>query len=288
MTVRIAVATCSLWPDLDADGPELLQAMADEGMSVDVRVWDDARVDWSSYDLVVLRTVWDYWTRREEFLAWARSVPRLANSSDVVAWNTDKTYLRRLSEAGIPVVPTIWLAPGDAYDVPAEPFVVKPSVSAGARDTAAYEAGDTVSVAHVARLHAAGKTVMVQPYVAAVDTDGETAVLLFGGEVSHGARKSPVLTPGAGEPELGSWTMSDREPSVEETALALRVLDEVRGWGDDLLYARVDLLPGPVLIELEVTEPSLFLRHGPGSAQRFAAAVRRRALAPSRAATPRS
>ena len=288
MTVRIALATCSLWPDLDGDGPELLQALADEGMSVDVRVWDDANVDWSSYELVVLRTVWDYWGRHEEFLAWTRRVPRLLNTAQVVAWNTDKTYLRTLAAAGIPTVPTTWVGPGDDFEVPDGPFVVKPTVSAGARDTAAYEGGDASAREHVARLLAAGRTVMVQPYVAAVDTDGETAVLVFGGAVSHAARKSAVLALGAGEPALGSWSMTAREPSAEETALALRVLEVVRSWGDDLLYARVDLLPGPVLIELEVTEPSLFLGLAPGSARRFAAAVRRRALAPSRTATPRS
>jgi glutathione synthase/RimK-type ligase-like ATP-grasp enzyme len=288
VTLRIALATCSLWPDLDEDGPELLRALADEGMSVDVRSWDDADVDWSSYQLVVLRTVWDYWGRHEEFLSWTRRVPRLLNSADVVAWNTDKTYLRRLADAGIPTVPTTWVEPGDTFDVPAEPFVIKPSVSAGARDTAAYEGGDETAREHVAALLAAGRTVMVQPYVAAVDTEGETAVLVFDGAVSHAARKSAVLALGAGEPELGGWSMAARAPSEAEVSLALRVLDEVRGWGDELLYARVDLLPGPVLIELEVTEPSLFLGLAPGSAQRFAAAVRRHALAPSRTATPRS
>jgi hypothetical protein len=116
--------------------------------------------------------------------------------------------------------------------------------------------------------------VMVQPYVEAVDEAGETSVLLFDGEVSHGARKSAVLSRGAGEPELGSWSMSAREPSAEEVALALQVVAVVREWGDELLYARADILPGPVLVELEVTEPSLFLQHAPGSAQRYARAVR--------------
>lgn len=287
---RIALATCADLPDLDEDGPELLQALADEGLSVDVQVWDDAEVDWSSYDLVVIRTTWDYWSRHDEFLAWTRRVPRLVNSADVVGWNTDKTYLRRLSEAGIPVVPTTWLEPGDSFTPPAEPFVVKPTVSAGARDTAAYPGSAPESVAHVEALLAAGRSVMVQPYVAGVDTHGETAVLVFDGVVSHAARKSAILTAGEGvRNDVDSRAfVSPREPSKEEVALALQVLEVVRSWGEDLLYARVDLLPGPVLIELEVTEPSLFLRHAPGAAQRFARAVRRRALASSGAATPLS
>jgi glutathione synthase/RimK-type ligase-like ATP-grasp enzyme len=284
---RIALATCARLPDLDEDGPELLAALAAEGLDVDVRAWD-SDTDWSAYALVVIRTTWDYWDRHEAFLAWARSVPRLVNDADVVAWNTDKAYLRELAEAGVPVVLTTWLAPGDAFALPDHPFVVKPSVSAGARDTAAYAPGDVAARTHVARLHALGKTVMVQPYLEAVETGGETAVLVFDGAVSHGACKSAVLTPGHGEPALGSWSVTPREPSEQERELALRVVGLV---GHDLLYARVDLLPGPVLLELEVTEPSLFLRHAPGAAQRFAAAVRRRVPTgpgSTGAATPRS
>jgi hypothetical protein len=271
---RVCLATCEAWPELDDDGPALRAALADEGLEVDLRAWD-SDTDWDTYDLVVIRTTWDYWDRHEDYLAWTRRVPRLANHADVVAWNTDKTYLRRLAEAGVPVVPTTWLEPGQAFTAPDHAFVVKPSVSAGARDTAAYPAGDPGAAAHVARLHAKGKTVMVQPYVDAVDTEGETAVLVFGGEVSHGACKSAVLDVGAGEAALGSWSMTAREPSSVQKELARRVVEVAQSWGHDLLYARVDLLPGPTVIELEVTEPSLFLWLADGAAARYAQAVRR-------------
>jgi glutathione synthase/RimK-type ligase-like ATP-grasp enzyme len=272
---RIALATCAAWPDLDDDGPVLLAALEDEGLDVEVHAWDATGVDWGAFDLVVIRNTWDYWDRPEAFVAWTRSVPRLANDAGVVGWNVDKTYLRRLEAAGVPVIPTTWLEPGDAFVPPSEPFVVKPSVSAGARDTAAYPASDASAAEHVARLHRRGRTVMVQPYLSAVDSQGETAVLVFDGVVSHGARKSAVLRVGEGEAPLGSWSMDPREPSTDEVALAQRVVEVVRSWGDELLYARVDVLPGPVVIELEVTEPSLFLVLAPGSAQRYAQAVRR-------------
>jgi hypothetical protein len=281
---RVALATCTRWPDLDDDGPVLLAALAAEGLAVDVLAWDSG-ADWASYDLVVIRTTWDYWERHEEFLAWTRSVPGLVNSADVVAWNTDKSYLRRLADAGIPVVPTTWLEPGDGFEPPAHRFVVKPAVSAGARDTAAYAASDPAAAGHVHGLLAQGRSVMVQPYVDAVDAAGETAVLVFDGVVSHGAGKSAVLTVGAGEPELGSWSVEARVPSGPEQELALRVWEVVQSWGSDLLYARVDLLPGPVLVELEVTEPSLFLGYAPEAAARFAAAVARRTRASSAGAT---
>ncbi len=288
MALRVCLATCQAWPELDGDGPELRAALAAEGLSVEVHAWDASDVDWSGFDLVVLRSTWDYWDRVAEFVAWAAGVPRLANHADVVAWNTDKTYLRRLEAAGIPVVPTTWLEAGDAFEPPRTPYVVKPSVSAAARDTVAYAGGDPSGAALVTALHARGKTVMVQPYQDAVDTAGETAVLVFDGTVSHAARKSAVLTVGGGEVEPGSWSMEPRTASAAEIELAERVVREVQGWGHDLLYARVDLLPGPVVIELEVTEPSLFLGLAPGSAQRYAAAVRRWAERSTREATPRS
>jgi hypothetical protein len=118
---------------------------------------------------------------------------------------------------------------------------------------------------------------MVQPYLSAVDTEGETAVLVFGGEVSHAARKSAVLAVGGGgRCGVGAQPhVSPAQASEAEVALARQVVGVVRSWGHELLYARVDMLPGPVLVELEVTEPSLFMTQAPGSEAAFARAVRR-------------
>lgn len=274
---RVALATAAHLPALDEDGPLLEAALARAGVDHEIRVWDDPAVDWTSYDLVVLRTTWDYWERRDDFVAWAGSVPRLANPGSVVAWNTDKTYLGRLAAAGIPVVPTDYVTSADGWSPPQEPFVVKPTVSAGARDSAAYAGDDHAAAAHVVDLLARGKVPMVQPYVRDVDAFGETAVVVFDGEVSHGARKGAILAPGQGvDNTVDSRSfVRPREPMRDELELAREVLAVVASGGQELLYARVDLLPGPVLVELEVTEPSLFLRHAPGSADRFAAAVAR-------------
>ena len=274
---HVALATSAAFPELDPEGPLLTAALERAGVQHEVRVWDDPDVDWGSYDLVVLRSTWDYWERREEFLAWSRSVPRLANSADVVGWNTDKHYLGRLAAAGVPVVPTTYVDDATGWHPPSGRFVVKPTVSAGARDSAAYQAGDRAAAAHVESLVARGAVAMVQPYVSEVDTAGETAVLLFDGVVSHGARKGPLLVPGHGVDDTlpGRQVIRPREPSRDELDLARAVHDVVTGWGHELLYARVDLLPGPVLLELEVTEPSLMLAHSPGAADRFAAAVSR-------------
>lgn len=270
---RVALATCSSLPTLGEDGPLLLDALAAVDVAAEPVVWDDSAADWASYDLVVVRSTWDYTTRREEFLAWARSVPRLANPADVLEWNTDKRYLAELAAAGVPVVPTTFVAPGERYASPAYEHVVKPTVSAGSRDTARYAVGEDSSP-HALALLEAGRTVMVQPYQAAVDVAGETAVLVFGGEHSHAARKAPVLDGTLDDPlKVG---ISAREASPAELEVARLALAAVPSAGP-LLYARVDLVPGPdgspVLMELEVTEPSLFLGLSAGAADRLAAAV---------------
>ncbi|MEO3783521.1 hypothetical protein ABGB12_09335 [Actinocorallia sp. B10E7] len=278
--MRIAIATFAGLPDGDEDLPALREALAGHGHTAEPVVWDSG-ADWAAFDLVVVRNTWDYIVRLEEFLAWADGIGNLANRADVLRWNTDKRYLRDLAAAGVPVVPTLW----DPEDLPEWPeYVIKPAVSAGSRDTARWSAVEAASArAHLDRLRAEGRTVMVQPYLDAVDSAGETALIFFDGEFSHAVRKAPILTPGSGVQEIITdekderEQITPREPSPAELALARDVLAAAP---PDLLYARVDLLPGPdgspVLLELELSEPSLFLGHAPGAAGRLAAAITRR------------
>ena len=283
---RVALVTSADFPDLWDDDHPLRDALRRRGVVVDVVRWDDPAADWSTYDLTVIRSAWDYVARRERFVAWARSVPRLANPADIVAWNTDKRYLSEIAAAGIPTIPTEFYGPGETWTPPSEGvWVVKPTISAGSQDTARYvlPAETARAVAHVARLTAAGRTAMIQPYLSAVDTAGETAVLCTpdaSGELtfSHGIRKGAMLTGPAGAPiDPGSEEITPREPSAAELELTRRVLTVVPGGTGRLLYARVDLIPGPdgspTLIELELTEPSLFLRAAPGAADRLADAI---------------
>lgn len=273
MTARVALATFAAMPDLYDDDAGLVPALGELGVDASPVVWSDP-ADWAAYDLVVVRSTWDYTTRVAQFLDWAASVPRLANPAVVLAWNSDKRYLAELAAAGVPVVPTRFVAPGERFSVPPYEHVVKPTVSAGARDTERFAAGAS-SAAHAQALLDAGRHVMVQPYVAAIDEAGETALLHYDGVLSHAARKAPVLVDGVDDPNQVAIT--PREPSAAETAVARQVLDAVP-FGE-LLYARVDLVPGPdgpMLMELEVTEPCLFLRQSAGATARFAAAIARR------------
>ena len=292
---RVALATASTWPDLDADSALLVPALAELGIEAAPAVWDDPAVDWAAHDLVVVRSTWDYVPRRDAFLAWAGSVPRLHNPADVLTWNTDKTYLRDLAAAGVPVVPTEYVAPGEPYVPPAGAVVVKPTVSASAQDTERYDdARDGAAL--VARLHAQGRTAMVQPYLDAVDVAGETALLHFAGSFSHAVRKGPLLLPGEGvrQDRMGREDLRavvPRPDQLEVAAAALAAVPAALGQELPLLYARVDVVDGPdgtpLLLELELVEPSLFLPHDDRAAARFAAAVRTAAVSPPRRPAPR-
>lgn len=259
----IALVTAAQAQALDEDLPPLLAALPG---SVAV-VWDDPSVRWETYDLAIVRSTWDYVPRRDEFLAWAERVPRLWNPAPILRWNTDKRYLRDF--AGLPVVPTHFIEPGDPVEIPFDgEVVVKPAIGAGAKD-AARHATRSSAEAHVRRL---GRTAMVQPYVSEIEKHGEIGLVYVGGEFSHAIRKGAILRPDVKYVD-GLYAAEDirpRTPTREERALAEAVLARVPG---RTLYARVDLVPGPMLLELEVTEPSLFLATSPGSAERFARAI---------------
>jgi hypothetical protein len=285
---RLAIATCADLPLLDQDGPLLLESLARQGISAEPVIWDSASALWSSYDLVLIRSTWDYALRRNAFVDWAYSLPRAANPADVLRWNTDKRYLEALSAAGIPTVPTHFVGPDAEAVLPDwTQYVVKPTVSAGSADTARWRRGDDdeAALAHLASLRDAGRTAMLQPYLEAVDAAGESALIYLGGVFSHSVRKGPILTVGTPPSSAPIGDHDEREQitarsaTAAELGVAERVLDAVPGGREQLVYARVDLIPdddgSPVLLELELTEPSLFLFTEPAAADRLSAAVAR-------------
>lgn len=284
---RVALVTCARLPDLDSDTRLLADCLASRGMSVAPAVWDDPAADWAATDLAVVRCCWDYPERRAEFLAWADRIPRLANPAGVLAWNTDKRYLVELAAAGVPIVPTTWVQPMDTWAPPGGgDWVIKPSVSLASLDSGKYRLDDAVerglAAAHVERLQAEGRTVMVQPYVREIDARGETSLVFIGGAFSHAMRKDAVLQgPDTGVDRRflphGGLMLRARQPSAAQLTIAHQALAAVPGGPARLLYARVDLVPGPdgtpLLMELELTEPQLYFGLVPEAAERFAAAA---------------
>ncbi|MEV5345328.1 ATP-grasp domain-containing protein [Streptomyces achromogenes] len=286
---RIALATYDPGPEpgRDTDLPVLVRALRDAGADAEARHWDDPAADWAGYDLVVIRSTWDYSWRAAEFAAWVErtaALTRLANPAPVVRWNTDKRYLGELAAAGVPTVPTRYIAPGETAALPTgHEFVVKPTSGAGARFAARYTPAEhDTALRQLARMHAEDFTAMVQPYMPGIDVRGERALQFFGGRLLHASRKGAVLSPGTpydadkvAHPGLEHW-----QPSPAELAVAERALAAVPGT-PELLYARVDLVDGddgePRLMELELVEPNLFLGLHPQSLPRVTEAILRAA-----------
>jgi glutathione synthase/RimK-type ligase-like ATP-grasp enzyme len=290
----VALATCREFPLLDDEDRLLIPALAALGLDAVPAVWTDASIDWSAFDAVVIRETWDYSQDRRAFLAWTRMVSAhalLLNPALVVEWNTDKRYLRALAMQGMPVVPTAFVEPGDDplawQPAPGHAdIVVKPAVSAGSRDTMRYAAAGPLDAAraHARALLDAGRTVMIQPYLEAVDTIGETALVFIDGEFSHAIRKGPLLVRGVAADRVKGLFVQEqidqRDPTDDELEVAQRILACIPGGVTEAIYARVDLIPGPderpLLLELELAEPSLFLSHAAGAADRLAAAIAER------------
>jgi glutathione synthase/RimK-type ligase-like ATP-grasp enzyme len=290
--VRIAVATCA--DEIDPDSDLLLGALAGLGLAGELCDWNDSDVNWEGYDLTVVRSTWDYASRRDEFLAWARGVSRLANPYPILEYSSDKRYLFDLATRGYGVVASRVARVGEEPEFPAGDFVVKPCVGAGSIDADRYGAGEVERArAHVAALHERGRDVLIQPYVASVDEVGETALIFIGGEFSHAMNKAAMLNEPAATRDRNyrEERMSRTEAPIAARALAEEVLAEVEAelatsavdaLVPALTYGRVDVVEteaGWAVMELELVEPSLFLRYEDAAAAKLAAAILRRAIA---------
>jgi hypothetical protein len=283
---RIAFAASPEALDLDAGWPLLRNAVAAAGMQPAVVVWEEATVEWSRFDAVVVNYTWGYVTRRERFVEWAAAAARatrLLNPEPVLRWNSEKSYLAELAAAGVPTVPTTPVPPGTPWPAPAGEFVVKPTVASGAIEAARYTPQNAGAArAHVERLHSQGLTALVQPYLPGVDGEGETALVHFGRSFSHAVSKQGVLAPDAG-PIFGLWerqVVAARDPRDDQLALAERALRAVHDRLGPTAYARVDVVDAadgrPVVMEVELVEPQLYLHLAPaGAAERFADALGR-------------
>jgi glutathione synthase/RimK-type ligase-like ATP-grasp enzyme len=279
-TPRIAIATCAGHAELKVDDDllrEALQARGAEALSV---VWDEGGSRWDDFDLCLVRSTWDYHEKYPEFLAWARRVEAattLRNPAEVIAWNSDKTYLRELSSQGIRIVPTVWVGRDADADLEAilserewDAAVVKPVVDLGAKNLhRVRRGGGSTALEDTLRRHDA----MVQPYLPSLEERGETSLIFIDGEISHTVRKRPA----AGDFRVQSiWggTVEAAEPEARQVELARQTLAQL---DEKPLYARVDLVEdpeaSPALIELELIEPNLHLSTHPTAAARLADAV---------------
>lgn len=268
-------------PELERASLGLLrEACAKRGVDFDVVYWDDESLPGRGFNAAVIRTCWDYHERPEAFAArleaHERQGLRVFNPPAVVRWNMRKTYLRELGPAAIE---TLWIDRLDphvvakAFDaLDAAEIVIKPQIGAGSRETVRLHRNSWSEADLIAGPRGAA---MIQPYLSAIETEGERSLFWFGGVYSHAVRKVP---------QRGDWlaNMPGRTHFAAETppAAAMEAAESARAHApDDLLYVRVDLVLGDDgrwrAIEIEAIEPYLFFDFAPEGAERFAEAIAR-------------
>lgn len=263
--MKIAWVTCAELPEPDVDEVLGLAAFQRAGHEIEPVAWDRA-ADWSVFECAVIRSTWNYPWAEAEFRAWVDQVDaatRLLNPAEAVLWNLDKTYLFELEARGIPIVPTQM-----TIDAAWKRFVVKPTVSAGSWKTRVFRQEERAEAEAFAKELEPTHRAMFQPFMESVETGGERSLIWIGGEFTHAIRKNPRFD---GQDESVSAAY---RPSREERQFAKRVISAAP---DDLVYARVDVMRDAdgelCLSELELIEPSLFLKQFPAALEQLVEAV---------------
>lgn len=276
--MKIAFVTHASHPEMEDDDRPLAGALARHGALVLSAPWDDIDFDWAAVDRIVLRSPWGYYRRYREFLGWLARVEtqtRVINPPDVVRWNASKQYLSELTARGIHVVPTAFVAREEAADLEQVcadrgwgTVVLKPAVSADSWETIRVEPARYGEGQAYLDRHRPERDILVQPFVKDIDEGGEQCLMFFGGGYSHAVKKNSAFLGGRHVGPEGRLI----EPRSDAIAMARDVL--VRAGLPELPYARVDLAlddeGAPMLLELELFEPSLFFREKPGSEEALA------------------
>ena len=277
----LAIATCARLPEPDPDAAPLAAALSDAGLRFAVVGWDAAG-DWPAARATLIRSTWNYPWHAAEFSAWVDRVAAagpLWNPEGVVHWNLHKRYLIDLLAAGLPVTPTELVPSGSEEDLVAlldrrgwTDAVVKPAVSAGSYRTLRVHRDDLGDAERHLRTLAVERDVLVQKYLPSVEDYGERALVWIDGEITHAVRKTPRFEGDDEAVSVEAMPITTAERDLAHRAMAAA--------GGDLLYARVDVAPGedgqPVIMELELIEPSLFFPQGPHALDRLIRAIVRR------------
>jgi glutathione synthase/RimK-type ligase-like ATP-grasp enzyme len=277
---RIAIATSEAFRSVHVDDVYFVAVLELLGVQPTVCVWNDPDVDWTSFDAVLIRTVWDYFQHYAAFLAWLDQLDRLGvptiNDTALVRWNSEKRYLLDLEQQGVPIIPTHFARAGSLLEVlqsvPAHEVVIKPSVSGGAWHTARGTLGTSAFKETIAALPS-HLHYLVQPFVPEVATHGEWSLLYFGGAYSHAVLKLPAAGDYRVQEDHGG-TATPASPDASIVQAADKALAAVAALGyREQAYARVDgvVVDGYFrIMELELIEPLLHLGIRPDAAERFA------------------
>ncbi len=261
--MKIGIATCYNIPEPDIDEAIVIEAFERRGHETHLVPWDEPTIDWSDFDVVIVRSTWNYPDFSEQFAAWigrVSEVTTLLNPGNIMLANVDKSYLIDIAESGVKVVPTKWINTSEAdglANLLTSKSVIKPAIGAGSMDTQFFEVNQLQDAIAWLTSMGSNRMFMVQPYFESVNTVGEQSIICFGPDPSHRIVKHPRF---AGQEERvdGPFDCGEFE------ALAREVIEPVK---DQILYARVDLMMDNEgawrLSELELIEPSLFFNLKP-------------------------
>ncbi|MFD1589389.1 RimK family alpha-L-glutamate ligase [Halorientalis brevis] len=279
----IALATCADLPSLVDDDASFVEALRNRGATVDPVVWSDDAVDWSDYDVVVVRSIWDYYERPAAFSQWVDELAAAPcdvwNRPDLLRWNSHKFYLRDLADSGVPTLPTAYVDRGSDVSLAAlfedrgwEELIVKPAVSAGAFETRRIASDDADAAQPWVESLVADNDLLVQEFAADI-TAGEWSLVFFGGEYSHAVVKRPEAGDFRVQEEYGG-SVHVETPSDGLRTQAKHVVDVITDrFGGAPRYARVDGIERAGtfrLVEVELIEPELFFRVDPAAGERLA------------------
>jgi len=257
-------------------------------ITLEEAVWDDPAFDASAHDAVIVGTCWDYMQKPALFLETMDRISKqtlLLNPLATIRWNADKSYLRDLSDQGIPTIPTVWAETADsatlrdaftALDV--DDIVIKPRIGASAWRQARLKKGAPLPSA----AELPPEACLIQPFLKAAEREGELTLLFFDRVFSHGLVKKPRAGDYRTQSIYGA-TEAKADPPADALAMAHAALEAVSG---PLLYARVDLMRGAddgwKVMELELIEPYFYPEQGPYMGAHFAAALDRLLAKPAR------
>ena len=262
------------------------QPLKDLGWEIENVPWDSP-VKWDDYDVVVIRSTWDYQHRLEEFKLVLKQIDQssaiLLNDIKTVLWNVDKSYLLELEKKNVEIVPSVISKNPTRNDVAdafrkfgAREIIIKPTVSANAYDTFRIPKSDIPESEWLAEKFD-GRTCLIQPFMESILNEGEFSLMYLNGELAHTIIKSVKKGDYRVQEEHGGIVQLVEEPEkklIKTGNNIMDVLDQIP------FYARVDLVRTSqntfALMELELIEPSMYLRYCKPSAKRFAALIEQR------------
>jgi glutathione synthase/RimK-type ligase-like ATP-grasp enzyme len=273
---KIAIATYDKLPDLTFNDQLLIPIFRENGYTVSPEIWDNSEVDWSSFDIVLIRSTWDYYLKPVEFKNWIsqfiNSKTRLINSAEMVLKNSHKFYLKELANKGVSIIPTIFSSEKIELEKLKmwEKIVIKPAVSAGSHETEIFEVN--MLTQEVLDNKTRTGDWLVQPFLEEIKDAGEISMLFFGGNFSHAIQKVPKSGDFRVQKQFGAQYLKF-EPSTTLLSIAKNIVQIA---GKESVYARIDGVMtqnGFLLMEVEMIEPDLFFEHTLDGPNRFVEAV---------------